>query len=391
MSSYAIYADHFVLPGVLAPAGYLTINEGTFGTWSATRPEAVSEVVDYSGHWIAPGYVDTHIHGFMNHDVMDADPEGINVASLELARRGTTSWTPTTLTQPLNEIRDACAAIYEAYSGRDEAFAGARIEGIFLEGPFFTEKHKGAQNPAHMLDPDVEIFRGWQEAAHGLICKSALAPERAGSAKYCTALHEMGVTTALGHSDATYEQGLAAVAAGATMFVHTYNGMSGLHHRAPGLVGAAMTTKDTFAELICDGHHVLPGAAAALINAKGWEHVAVVSDCLRCGGMPEGDYMLGDFPIRMSDNLAHLILEDGSLGSIAGSVATVALEAHNLCSWGVVSAEQAIRMGTEVAARSCGIDDVCGKMLPGRMADFNVLTPELNLVATYLGGTKLEA
>lgn len=385
MSTYCIKADAFVLPGHLAGPGYLTVHDGVFGTWSKDAPEGI-EVLDRSGSWVGPGYVDTHIHGFLNYDVMDCDAEGINAASRALAQHGTTSWTPTTLTQPVEEIRAACEAVYKADTERDEDFAGAHIEGIFLEGPFFTEKYKGAQNPANMFDPDVDVFCDWQDAAHGLICKSALAAERKGAEHYCAELHKMGVTTAIGHSNATYEEGLACVAAGARVFVHTYNAMSGLHHRDPGLVGCAMTTKDTYAELICDGQHVKPAAAEALIRAKGWDHVVVVSDCLRCGGMPEGDYMLGDFPIRMSDNLAHIVLEDGSEGAIAGSVATLALEAKNLFDWGIVTAEQAIRMCSEIPARSCGIDDTCGQMLPGRCADFNVLAPDLTLQETYIEG-----
>ncbi len=385
MSTYALKAACFVLPGSLAFGGYLEINEGTFGAWTPERPDGL-DVVDLGDAWIAPGYVDTHVHGFAGHDVMDCDPDGVNEASLALARRGTTSWVPTTLTQPADEIEAACASVWEADERRDDDFLGARIEGIFLEGPFFTEKHMGAQNPANMLDPSVELFDRWQEAAHGLICKSSLAPERAGSAAYCAALRDRGVVTALGHSAATCAEGRAAVAAGATVFVHTYNAMEGLHHREGGLVGCAMSTTGTYSELICDGHHVLPEAIRALVSAKGWEHVAVISDCLRCGGMPDGDYYLGDLPIRLKGETARLIAEDGTVGNLAGAATTVASGVKNLVDWGVVTAEQAIRMGTEVAAASCGIDDICGSMLLGRAADFNVLNPDLTVAATYVSG-----
>ncbi len=388
MSTYALRADRFALPGSVAPAGYLTIEEGTFGTWSADRPAEI-EVRDFSGAWVAPGYVDTHVHGFADHDVMDCDADGVNEASRALARRGTTSWVPTTLTQPAEQIEAACASVWEAAERRGDDFLGARIEGIFLEGPFFSEKRKGAQNPANMLDPSVELFCRWQEAAHGLICKSSLAPERAGAAEYCRDLKAMGVVTALGHSSATCDQGLAAVAAGATVFVHTYNAMEGLHHREPGLVGCAMTTKSTYSELICDGHHVVPAAVAALVAAKGWDHVAVISDCLRCGGMPDGDYLLGDLPIRLEGETARLIGEDGALGNLAGAATTVATGVKNLFDWGVVTAEQAIRMGSEVPAISCGVDDVCGSMLPGRAADFNILNDDLTVAETYISGVRV--
>ena len=143
---------------------------------------------------------------------------------------------------------------------------GAHIGGIYLEGPFFTMKHVGAQNPVYLIDPSVETFDMWQEKAGGRIVKSALAAEKDGACEYCAALDERDVVTSIGHSDATYDEALAAVNAGASCFVHTYNDQRGLHHRDPGVVGAAMTTNGTYAEIICDGRHVVPGAVKALVD-----------------------------------------------------------------------------------------------------------------------------
>ncbi len=386
--TFCIKSDHIVLPGGVTMAGYLPVEDGLVGYVSDSAPEGLT-LLDRTDCWVAPGYVDTHIHGFVGRDVMDCDPAGIDEASLALVKHGTTSWVPTTLTQPAYQILDACSSVYEAVQGRPDDFMGARVEGIFLEGPFFTAGHAGAQNPANMIDPDVELFRSWQQACHGLICKSAIAPERDGSQEYCRELHEMGVAVALGHSSASYEEGLRAVASGATVFVHTYNGMDDLGHRDPGLVGCAMDTQGTYSELICDGFHVAPAAVRALIRAKGWQHMALISDCLRCGGMPDGNYTLGDLPIRLVGGIARLIMDDGSLGNIAGSSATLAGEVQKLASWGVVTPDQAIRMATEVPAASCDIDDVCGLLLPGRAADLNVLAPDLSVRETYLGGVRV--
>ena len=200
--------------------------------------------------------------------------------------------------------------------------------------------------------------------------------------EYVSALAAEGVVTCIGHSDATYDQALAAVSAGSTCFVHTYNGMRGLHHREPGIVGCAMTTPQTYAELICDGHHVMPAAINALVRAKGWDHVVLITDALGCAGMPEGEYMSGGLPVVMRDGACYLRDE----GNLAGSVATMAEVVKNVYDWGIVTAEQAIRMGTEVPARSAGIDAVCGSIKPGRAADFVVLEPDLTLAATYLAG-----
>ena len=383
MSTYALSNAHFVLPGRVMDDGYLTVVDGHFGSWQAQEPAC--EIVDCGGRWVAPGFVDTHIHGFYNHATTDCDAEGINISSAELVRRGTTSWIPTTFTEAPESIRAACAAIAEADEVRGAEFMGARIQGIYLEGPFFTQKHVGAQNPAFLIDPAYDLYADWQRAAGGRIVKSALAPEHDGSIEYISALAAEGIVTSIGHSDATFEQALAAVNAGTTCFTHTYNGMRGLHHRDPGIVGCAMVTPETYAEVIADGHHVMPAAVEALVRAKGWDHVVLITDCLGCGGMPAGEYMSGGLPVVMRDGACYL--RDGS--SLAGSVAVMCDVVKNVYDWNIVSAEQAIRMGTEVAARSAHIDDRCGSIVPGRHADFVILNNDLTLAETYLGGVRV--
>ena len=380
MSTYAIKADKFFLPAGPQLGGYLMVEDGVFGAWQADEPSC--EIKDYTGSWIAPGMVDTHIHGFYNHSTTDNDPEGIDISSTELARRGTTSWLPTTFTDGVEQIKDACAAIAQADEGRGPDFCGARIQGIYLEGPFFTMKHVGAQNPAYLIDPSEEVFDQWQEAAGGRIVKSAMAAERDGAAAYAAALNAKGVVTSIGHSDATYDECIAAINAGASCFTHTYNGQRGLHHREPGVVGAAMSTPETYAEIICDGKHVNPAAIKALLQAKGWQHTVLITDCLGCGGMPEGSYTSGGMDVIMKDNLCWLA--DGK--SIAGSVLTLAQGVKNIVDWGIASADIAIRMATEVPARSAHIEDKCGSIMPGRDADFVVFDHELTLVETYVGG-----
>lgn len=388
MSSYAIKADKFFLPAGAAKGGYLTVSDGKFGVWSAEAPEGV-EVRDYTGSWIAPGMVDTHIHGFYGHATTDNDADGVNASSLALAKHGTTSWLPTTFTQSADDLAESCAAIAKADDARDADFLGARIQGIFLEGPFFTTKHVGAQNPKFLIDPSVEVFDRWQKASENRIVKSALAAEKPGALDYIAQLDAKGIVTAIGHSDATFDEALAAVNAGATCFVHTYNGMRGLHHREPGIVGCAMSTPDTYAEIICDGRHVKPAAIRALVQAKGWQHVVLITDCLGCGGLPEGNYMSGGLPVVLENNLCYLRNEDGSKGSIAGSVLTLARGVKNMVDWEIVTADQAIRMATEVPARSAHVDGRCGFIKPGRDADFVVFDPELNLRETYVGGVSV--
>ena len=381
MGAFAIKSDHIVLPGNVDGNGYLLVSDGTFAGVSAQAPEGV-EVLDRTECWVAPGFVDTHIHGYCGHDVMDCDPAGVTAICEELARRGTTSWLATTLTASVEQTGEACASVAAAVEAQGEDFLGCRTQGIFLEGPFFTEEHKGAQNPNYLIDPDAAILDEWQRAARGLIAKSAIAPERDGSVDYVRAMGERGVTVALGHTSATYEECLAAVGAGASVFVHTFNGMDDLLHRAPGPVGCAMTTSDTYSELICDGMHVHPAACAALVRAKGWEHVALITDCLSCGGLEDGDYFIGELPIELRGGAAYL----KGAGNLAGSTLTQAKAVRNVVAWGMVSASQALRMAGEVAARSAGISDRCGLIEEGRDADLVVMDADLALLETYVGG-----
>ncbi len=383
MSTFAIKSNKLVLPSGIDGFGYLLVEDGKFGQVSVDEPSGV-KIVDRMGYWVAPGLVDTHIHGFMDHDVMDCEPEGVMAVSEGLAKCGTTSWLATTLTAGVDETGEACASVREANRRQieDADFVGAKIQGIFLEGPFFTEEHKGAQNARYLIDPQFDILERWQEEAGGLIAKSALAPEREGVVEYITKATSAGVRCAIGHSSATYGQSAAAVLAGAKIVVHTFNGMADMAHRDPGIVGCAMTSQGVYAELICDGLHVDPVVCETLVRAKGWEHVVLITDCLSCGGLPDGDYFIGELPIELRDGAA--FLKDG--GNFAGSTLTLAKAVKNVADWGIVTAEQAIRMATEVPARSLGMGDRCGSILPGRAADLVVFDPELNVVETYVDG-----
>ncbi|XFE28265.1 ABC transporter permease subunit [Listeria innocua] len=247
----------------------------------------------------------------MNHDVMDNDAEGIKVMSEGLLSCGVTSFLPTTLTSRKERLKDVAETIGKMY----QEAPGAKIKGIYFEGPFFTEEHKGAQNPSYFGDPDLDTFHEWQEASGGLIKKIALAPERQGVEEFVKQVTEEGVVVSLGHSNATLEEAQKAVEAGASVFVHAFNGMRGLNHREPGMVGALLSLEHVFSELICDGHHVHPNAAGILMEKAGHEHVALITDCMMAGGMPDGNYNLGEFPVVVKEGTARL-----ESGNLAGSI-----------------------------------------------------------------------
>ena len=375
MKTY-IYADKFFMNYGIEENGYLSIVDGKFGHFQKEKPES-AEIVDFSGKYIAPGFVDTHIHGLLNSDVMDNTPEAIKTISKGLLQFGVTSFLPTTLTDSVERLDESVENIKNVYNDVE----GAKIQGIFLEGPCFTEKYKGAQNKKYFINPTSEILDQWQEKSGNLVKKIAIAPEREGAVEFAEYATKNGVTVALGHSAATFEEAKRVVGAGANVFVHTYNGMSPLTHREPGMVGAAMELKNTFAELICDGHHVSPVAANIMMNAKTRENIVLITDCMRAGAMEDGQYTLGEFDVIVENGTARLLT-----GSLAGSVLSMNNAIKNVVDWNIATLEEAIKMASYNPAVSCKIDDKCGSIKPGLPADFVVIDDSLNVYNTYLDG-----
>lgn len=368
-------ADYIILEDKILEDYFMEIENGKIKSFSKNEVEQY----EYLEGIVAPGLVDTHIHGYKNKDIMNCEKNALNIISEGLLECGVTSFLPTTLTDSKEKLNQALKIIGEEY----KEVKGAKVRGIFLEGPFFTQKYKGAQNPKYMSDPDIETLKNWKGLSKGLVNKIAIAPEREGVEEFIKKANSIGVYVALAHSDASYEQAKNAVDNGANIFIHTYNAMSPLHHRNPGMVGACMNT-DTIAELICDGHHVHPAAAEILMNIKGRDKIALITDCMMAGGMPDGDYMLGEFPVIVKKNTARL--KDG--GSLAGSILKLKEAVKNVCDWQIADIFEAIQMASLVPAKSVGIDDVCGKLKVGYDADFIVFDHEMNLIRTYLNGER---
>ncbi|MDB3083156.1 N-acetylglucosamine-6-phosphate deacetylase [Clostridioides difficile] len=372
-----IYADKFFMEYGTKEKGYLSIIDGKFGKFQKEKPKAIDSVIDFSGKYIAPGLVDTHIHGLLGADIMDNTFEAINTISKGLLKYGVTSFLPTTLTDSIDKLSDSIENISNNY----DKVEGAKIQGIYLEGPFFTEKHKGAQNEKYFKDPSIDILKSWQKKAKNLIRKIAIAPERKNSIEFTKYATENNISVALGHSSATFEQVEQAVNSGAKVFVHMYNGMSPLNHREPGMVGAAMALKNTYAELICDGHHVSPIAAKIIMDIKSRNNIALITDCMRAGAMDDGQYTLGKFNVNVKNGVAKL-----SNGSLAGSVLTMDNAVKNIVNWNISTLEDAIKMATYIPALSCNIDNICGSICQGMDADFIVIDNDFNIHETYING-----
>lgn len=373
-----IYANKIMSDEKSEANKYLEIKEdGTFGKILSDIPP-VSEVIDYSNDLIAPGLFDTHIHGYVSHDVMDNSFESLNAISKALLACGVTSWLPTTLTAAPSEISAVCETIGSNY----KQIQGAKIRGIFIEGPFFSEKYKGAQNADYLQDPSPELLTKWSAVSGNLIKKVGLAPERKKSLAFIESARNLGIKIALGHSDASFKQVQAAVKAGARIFIHTFNAMSGIHHREPGMSGAALTLNNIYTEIIADGVHVHPEVIKLLINMRSKDEIVLVSDCMRAGGMGDGIFKLGELDALIQDNTATLLNKENLAGSVISLIECV----QNIVKWKLVPLEDALKMASYNPARSLGLIGECGLITEGQAADFIVLGEDGSLKATYLDG-----
>ena len=377
--TYYIHADKFFLENVTEDGGYLEIqDDGKFGFYYSEDEKPEGKIVEYTGKWIAPGLVDTHVHGSLKEDVMVSEWDGINRLSEGFLRSGVTSWLPTTYTADEATLTRICQ-MFGAHKGEE---TGAKIQGLHFEGPYFTAEHAGAENPKYLLDPSVKQFNDWRDQSEGLLNKISLAPERAGAKEFVRTVTKEGVVVSLGHSSATYDQAKRCVEAGATMFTHTFNGMPDPSHHDSSISNAAMDLHNVTDELICDGHHVKEEMVRSLIKVKGPEHICLITDCMEAGMMPDGDYMLGELPVYVKDGMARL--KDGD--NLAGSILQLNVAVKNVVDWNAATPEEAIMMASYVPAKSANVLDKCGLIAPDKAADFIVLNPDMTLSETYLNG-----
>lgn len=329
---------------------------------------------DLQGRYVIPGLVDIHTHGCAGGDHLDGSPENTRAICNWMVRQGTTSLLATIMTQSRQTMIQAaentarCAAME----------FGAPIKGIYLEGPFFSYQYKGAQHPQYLLEPEAELIRQLQEASGGMLRIISLAPELPGAIEFIQNLQ--GPKAFLGHTASDYDTAVGAYDAGARGLTHTFNGMTPLHHRKPGILAAAMERDDVFCECICDGFHVHPAMVKLLYRQVGRERFCMISDSLRPAGLPDGAYTSGGQDITVRDGKAYL-----ADGTIAGSTACLLQEVRNLVSWGI-RLEDSVYAASAVPATAAGIFDRVGSIAPGKAADLVVLEENLDLYKVFQNG-----
>lgn len=379
----AIVGGRAVLPSGVIEESLVLVTEGRIawvGEASQNEPPPGARHLDARGLTVAPGFIDTHVHGSDGFDVMDADADGIRAIGRHLATFGVTAWLPSTVSARHEELFRAVTRCREACE-RPGGSLGARIVGIHVEGPYINPVRKGAQPLEGIRDPDADECLELLDAAGGLTRVMTLAPEIPGGLDLIGLLVAEGIIASVGHSDADYEMALAAIDAGATHATHLFNGMPPLHHRKPGLAAAVLNERELIAEVIPDGLHLAPETVRLAVRAKGPDGIALITDATAAVGRPDGEHTLGSHRVIVKGDLC--LLPDGT---IAGSMLTMNRAAGNAVAFTGCSLAEAIHMATLVPARIAGVADRKGSLEAGKDADLVLLRPDFTVAATMIEG-----
>lgn len=338
-------------------------------------PVAEDEIFDAKGFFIVPGFIDVHVHGALGFDTMDATSNAIYAMGDTFARHGVTAFVPTTVTASKRDTESAVRNV----ANTNPSTTGARHIGIHLEGPYLSHEFRGAQPPQHLRAADPDEYKSWFES--GQIRLITVAPEVEGVLDLIRTGHNVGVEFAVGHTRATYEEVLAAVEHGLRQATHTFNGMPGLNHRSPGVLGAVLSDDRIWAQIIVDGVHVHPAVVKLLIKAKGIDRTIVITDAIRATGMSDGDYALGDQMVHVKDGVART-----DAGGLAGSTLTMDQALRNVMKFADLTLAEALPMLTRVPAASIRIENQKGSLAPGFDADVVLLDQSYQVRMTIVGG-----
>lgn len=326
-----------------------------------------------------PGMIDMHIHGANGADTMDATPKALSTIASILPQEATTSFLATTITQS-EEAIEAAISNAAAMIGHQEP-GEAEIIGIHLEGPFISKDKAGAQPEKYIIAADMALFDKWQKLSGGHIREVTLAPEIEDGLALIHHLARQHVVASIGHSNGVEEDLIRAIKAGATQVTHVYNGMRGMHHREPGILGGALMHHELYTELICDGRHVCPGMVNLAYKLKGSDRMILITDAMRAKCLKNGIYDLGGQEVHVKDGLAVL-----ASGTIAGSVLKMDQAIRNILTFTDATLEDVVQMGAINPALQCGVYDRKGSLEIGKDADFIILDENNRLVLTVCRG-----
>ncbi|MEJ6950463.1 N-acetylglucosamine-6-phosphate deacetylase [Natronospora cellulosivora (SeqCode)] len=332
------------------------------------------EIIDGENNFLSPGFIDIHIHGSAGYDTMDASLESLKNIKNSLIRSGVTSFLATTMTMSRDNIRNALSNVRDLINKKESP--GASIIGVHLEGPFISKEFKGCHIAKDIISPDLKLIEEYKD----IIKLITIAPELEGIKELINYLKENNIIASAGHTGASYEEVIAAFSQGLSHVTHLFNAMEKLHHREPGLIGAALST-DTTVELIADFIHVHPAVIKIVLQAKNSNDIILVTDAMRAASMEDGEYDLGGQKVIVKEGTARL--ENGRL---AGSVLTLDQAIRNINKISNLPLDKIIKMVTYNPARILGMEDKIGCIKEGNIADFVFLNQDLEVVKVFKGG-----
>ncbi|NVD07011.1 N-acetylglucosamine-6-phosphate deacetylase [Vibrio sp. JPW-9-11-11] len=355
----------------------VTVVDGTIDAIAPFDPQQYDDYTDLGQVSLMPGLIDTHVHGAKGCDVMDAEHSSLDAMSCFFASQGVTAFVATTVTAPVSKIR---AALQQVAKSKQRGVQGAEILGAYLEGPYFTEKHRGAHPIEWFRELSVEELDQWISYSDNQLITLALAPEKRGALSAIRYLKKQGIKVMLGHTDASYDQVQQALDAGASGIVHCYNGMRGLHHRDPGVVGAGLCHPNSYVEMIADGHHVHPGAIDVAHRCCG-TRMTLITDAMCAAGMPDGHYTLGEYTVEMKGGVVTT-----NTGGLAGSTLTLLNAVANIQNWLNLPLEQAWLMASLTPAHSLNLQHQLGTLEVGKRASMVAIHSDFSIAKTWVNG-----
>jgi len=372
-----IRGGDLVTPDTILKQHDLLVDRGKIAGIHPSRGAiAFTQSIDVRGMWVVPGFMDLHIHGSGGFDTMDATEEAIHGIAHFLVKHGVTSYLPTTVAAATESI----TAVVENIRKCAQPDQGAVHLGIHIEGPYLNDRYRGAQ-PAHHLRPaDAGEYLNWL-ADRLPVTMITLAPEVEGAAAFIKEGIKCDVVFAVGHSEASYEQVVAAAGLGLSQATHLFNGMAPLHHRKPGVVGAVLTDDRVKPQVIADGIHLHPAILKLVVRAKGADRTILITDAVRATGQSDGNYCLGDQSITVKNGVART-----AEGGLAGSTLTMDSAVKNIIGFAGVSLPEAITMATRTPADSIGLRGKKGLLAEGADADVAILDRELRVRMTMVAG-----